>query len=99
MMAKSSTEIVLDIKPYDQTTNLGELAEKVFKTVCFEGLSWNSDYTISPIAFGLKKLVVKGTISGNLVNIDDLMDEINYMKGSDDSDIVHSVDLASFRRI
>jgi elongation factor 1-beta len=48
--------IVFDVKVYDTEQDLKALAEKIFKEVNMDGLVWNKDVKIVPIAFGMNKL-------------------------------------------
>jgi len=50
--------IILEVKPLDDTTNLDDLAKRIFANTR-EGLFWkHADYTKVPVAFGIFKLIL-----------------------------------------
>ena len=45
--------IVFDVKVYEQEQDLKALAEKIFSTINMDGLVWNKDIKVVPVAFGM----------------------------------------------
>jgi elongation factor 1-beta len=89
-IAKSS--IVLDIKPWDDETDMAEL-EKSVRTVEKDGLLWGASKLV-PVAYGVKKLVICCTVEDDKVGTDFLEEEITAFE-----DYVQSVDVAAFNKI
>ena len=66
-VAKSS--LLIDIKPWDDETNLKEFAEKL-KQVQHDGILWGAQKFV-PVAYGVNKLVQMVTIEDDKVSSDD----------------------------
>lgn len=62
----SKSMITLDIKPYEADTNLDKLALQILK-IKKDGLIWNKAYKITPLAFGMYKLMISCTIEDNKI--------------------------------
>uniref|UniRef100_A0A0N4ZYC3 Elongation factor 1-beta n=1 Tax=Parastrongyloides trichosuri TaxID=131310 RepID=A0A0N4ZYC3_PARTI len=90
-IAKSS--IILDIKPWDDTTDLDAMEEKV-KSIEQDGLVWGGCKKI-PLAYGINKLQIICVIEDLKVSVDDLIEKIT----GDFEDYVQSVDIAAFNKI
>jgi len=90
-IAKSS--VILDVKPWDDETDLGEM-EKLVRGIEKEGLVWGGGQLI-PLAYGIKKLQIICVIEDDKVSVDDLIEAIT--EGF--SDHVQSVDIAAFNKI
>uniref|UniRef100_A0A0N4ZYC2 Elongation factor 1-beta n=1 Tax=Parastrongyloides trichosuri TaxID=131310 RepID=A0A0N4ZYC2_PARTI len=90
-IAKSS--IILDIKPWDDTTDLAVMEEKV-KSIEQDGLVWGGCKKI-PLAYGINKLQIICVIEDLKVSVDDLIEKIT----TDFEDYVQSVDIAAFNKI
>lgn len=89
-IAKSS--VVLDIKPWDDETNLVEM-EKAVRTIEMDGLVWGASKLV-PIAYGVKKLQIVCVIEDEKVSVDELQEKISEFE-----DFVQSVDVAAFNKI
>jgi len=89
-IAKSS--IVLDVKPWDDETDLAEM-EKQVRTVQMDGLLWGTSKLV-PLAFGIKKLQIVCVVEDDKVSIDELTETIQEFE-----DFVQSVDIAAFNKI
>jgi len=62
--------IVLEVKPLDDTTNLDDLAKRIF-AIEKDGLIWKSgDYKKVPVAFGIFKLVLGFSCEDAKVSVD-----------------------------
>eukprot|EP01094_Clydonella_sp_ATCC50884_P005993 TRINITY_DN14_c0_g2_i1.p1 TRINITY_DN14_c0_g2~~TRINITY_DN14_c0_g2_i1.p1 ORF type:complete len:187 (+),score=113.32 TRINITY_DN14_c0_g2_i1:57-617(+) len=90
VIAKSS--IVLDVKPFDDETDLGELEKKI-REVTMEGLDWKAS-KLEEIAFGIKKLVISCHVEDDKVSTDLLVEKIEEFE-----DEVQSVDIAAFNKL
>jgi elongation factor 1-beta len=90
VIAKSS--IVLDVKPWDDTTDMKQMEEKV-RTIAMEGLNWGASKLVA-VGYGIKKLQISAVIVDDLVSVDDLEEQITGFE-----DLVQSVDVAAFNKI
>jgi elongation factor 1-beta len=90
VIAKSS--LVLDVKPWDDETDLVEM-ERLVRSVQIEGLTWGASKLVE-IAYGLKKLQIMATIVDDLVSVDDVQDQIQAFE-----DNIQSTDIAAFNKI
>jgi elongation factor 1-beta len=89
-IAKSS--ILLDIKPWEDTQDLNELALKI-KAVERDGLLWGA-HKLVPVAYGVKKLQLLLVIEDDKVSSEDLEDIILGME-----DDVQSMDVVAWNKI
>jgi elongation factor 1-beta len=90
VIAKSS--ILVDIKPWDDETDLKELAAKLH-AIQKDGLLWG-DHKLVPIAFGLKKLQQLLVIEDDKISGDDLEDMIMGFE-----DHVQSMDIVAWNKV
>ncbi|VBB26409.1 unnamed protein product [Acanthocheilonema viteae] len=71
-IAKSS--IILDVKPWDDTTDMQEM-EKLVRNIEKDGLVWGGAKLI-PLAYGIKVLQIICIVEDAKVSVDDLIDQI-----------------------
>jgi len=90
IIAKSS--IVLDIKPWDDETDMKEM-ERLVRTIQKDGLLWGAA-KLAPLAYGIMKLQISCVVEDDKVGTDDLEEEITAFE-----DHVQSVDIAAFNKI
>ncbi|KAL3989453.1 EF-1 guanine nucleotide exchange domain family protein [Acanthocheilonema viteae] len=90
-IAKSS--IILDVKPWDDTTDMQEM-EKLVRNIEKDGLVWGGAKLI-PLAYGIKVLQIICIVEDAKVSVDDLIDQIT----EEVSDHVQSVDIVAFNKI
>jgi elongation factor 1-beta len=90
VIAKSS--ILIDIKPWDDTTDLKELAAKLH-AIEKDGLIWG-DHKFVPIAYGVKKLQQLIVIEDDKVSGDDVEEMITGFE-----DYVQSMDIVAWNKI
>jgi translation elongation factor EF-1beta/ribosomal protein L12E/L44/L45/RPP1/RPP2 len=90
LIAKSS--ILLDVKPWDDETDMKEM-EKNVRTIVMDGLLWGASKLI-PLAYGIKKLQIMCVIEDDKVSVDELTEKIEAFE-----DFVQSVDIAAFNKI
>ncbi|XP_039756007.1 elongation factor 1-beta' [Pararge aegeria] len=90
LIAKSS--ILLDVKPWDDETDMNEM-EKQVRTIEMEGLLWGASKFV-PVGYGIKKLQIMCVIEDDKVSVDLLTEKIQEFE-----DFVQSVDIAAFNKI
>lgn len=90
LVAKSS--VVLDVKPWDDETDMKLLEEEVRK-ISMDGLLWGASKLV-PLAYGIKKLQIVTVIEDEKVSVDELSERICEIE-----DYVQSVDIAAFNKI
>lgn len=89
VIAKSS--IVLDVKVWDDETNLKEVETEVRK-IQKDGLLWGAAKTV-PLAFGIEKLQIVCVVEDAKVSVDWLTEQIEELE------LVQSTDIAAFQKI
>jgi len=92
VIAKSM--ITLDVKPFDDETDLDALAAKIKSEIVMDGLVWGAKHEKKPLAFGIFKLVVTAVVEDDKVSTDDLTEKIEEYE-----DEVQSVDIAAFNKL
>ncbi|KAM9478095.1 uncharacterized protein ACWYII_005947 isoform 2-T2 [Salvelinus alpinus] len=90
LIAKSS--ILLDVKPWDDETDMAKLEECV-RSVVADGLLWGQSKLV-PVGYGIRKLQIQCVVEDNKVGTDLLEEEITKFE-----DYVQSVDVAAFNKI
>jgi elongation factor 1-beta len=88
----AKSEVELEVKPWGEDTDMQELTRMV-KAIEMPGLVW-STANLVPLAYGIKKLVIKCVIEDDLVSVDDLQEIIQGFE-----DHVQSADILSFNKI
>lgn len=82
----------MDVKPWDDETNLDELLENL-KKIEMDGLVWGAHQWI-PVGYGIKKLQINCVIVDDKVSLDDLQANIE-----EDEDHVQSTDIAAMQKL
>lgn len=90
LIAKSS--VILDVKPWDDETDMKEM-EKQVRTIEMEGLLWGASKLV-PVGYGINKLQIMCVIEDDKVSVDLLTEKIQEFE-----DFVQSVDIAAFNKI
>ena len=72
--------VMLEVKPLDDTTNLDDLAQKIFSEITQEGLYWKTEYKKEPVAFGIFKLIVGFSLEDEKVSVDDVVERIEGLE-------------------
>ncbi|OWR42400.1 elongation factor 1 beta [Danaus plexippus plexippus] len=90
LIAKSS--IILDVKPWDDETDMAEM-EKQVRTIEMDGLLWGASKLV-PVGYGINKLQIMCVIEDDKVSVDLLTEKIQEFE-----DFVQSVDIAAFNKI
>ncbi|KAJ0174533.1 hypothetical protein K1T71_009641 [Dendrolimus kikuchii] len=90
LIAKSS--IILDVKPWDDETDMKEMENQV-RTIVMDGLLWGASKLV-PVGYGINKLQIMCVIEDDKVSVDLLTEKIQEFE-----DFVQSVDIAAFNKI
>merc|ERR1712018_188651 len=88
----AKTSVVLDIKPWDDETDMDAMLKNV-KTIVKEGLLWGASKLV-PFCYGINKLRVMCVVEDEKVSIDELCEQIAEFE-----DFVQSVDIDSMSKI
>ncbi|XP_018322705.1 probable elongation factor 1-delta isoform X2 [Agrilus planipennis] len=90
LIAKSN--IILDIKPWDDETDMKKMEEEVRK-IETDGLIWGAAKLV-PLAYGIHKLQISCVVEDDKVSVDWLQEEIEKLE-----DYVQSIDIAAFNKV
>jgi len=90
VIAKSN--IILDIKPWDDETPMDKLEESI-RSITMDGLLWGTGKLVA-IGYGIKKLQITCVIEDDKVMMDDLEEQITGFE-----DFVQSMDIVAFNKI
>merc|ERR1712088_406217 len=90
VIAKSN--IILDIKPWDDETPLEKMEESV-RSITMDGLLWGTAKFIA-VGYGIKKLQITCVIEDDKISMDDLEEQIVGFE-----DYVQSMDIVAFNKI
>ncbi|CAO3643213.1 unnamed protein product [Mucor fragilis] len=88
----AKTTVTLEVKPWDDETNMEELTAAV-KAIAMDGLLWGGSQLVA-IGYGIKKLQINCVVEDDKVMMDDLCDAITDLE-----DFVQSVDVAAMQKI
>ncbi|KAG1338581.1 elongation factor 1-beta [Cocos nucifera] len=89
------SSVLLDIKPWDDETDMKKLEEAV-RSIEMPGLLWGASKLV-PVGYGIKKLQIMLTIVDDLVSIDDLIEE--HLTAEPCNEYVQSCDIVAFNKI
>jgi len=84
--------VTLEVKPWDDETNMKELEENMRK-ITMDGLTWGASKLV-PVGYGISKLQVNLVVEDEKVSIDDLQGEIEGIE-----DYVQSTDVAAMQKL
>lgn len=90
LIAKSS--VLLDVKPWDDETDMKKMEEQV-RTIVMDGLVWGASKLV-PVGYGINKLQIMCVIEDDKVSTDELTEKIEAFE-----DFVQSTDIAAFNKI
>ena len=93
-VAVAMSLVMLEVKPLDDTTNLDDLAQKIFSEITQDGLFWKTEYKKEPVAFGIFKLIIGFSLEDEKVSVDGVVERIEGLE-----DYVQSVEIAAFNKI
>jgi elongation factor 1-beta len=86
------SNIILDVKPWEDTTDLNKLEELV-RGITMEGLTWGPSKQVE-VAYGIKKLQISCVVVDDLVYTEDLEEQIQAF-----DEYVQSIDIAAFTKV
>lgn len=89
------SSILLDVKPWDDETDMKKLEEAV-RSVQLEGLLWGAS-KLAPVGYGIKKLQIMLTIVDDLVSVDNLIED--HLTAEPINEYVQSCDIVAFNKI
>ena len=89
------SSVLLDVKPWDDETDMKKLEEAV-RSVQQEGLLWGASKLV-PVGYGIKKLTIMMTIVDDLVSVDNLIED--YLTVEPINEYVQSCDIVAFNKI
>ncbi|OWB85788.1 hypothetical protein B5S33_g4460 [[Candida] boidinii] len=84
--------VTLEVKPWDDETDLEELLANV-KAIEMDGLTWGGS-TWVPVGYGIKKLQITVVVEDDKVSLDALQSQIE-----EDEDHVQSTDVAAMQKL
>lgn len=90
VIAKSN--IILDVKPWDDETDMDAL-EKSVRSIEMDGLLWGASKLVA-VGYGIRKLQISCVVEDDKVSTDDLEDKICAFE-----DFVQSMDIAAFNKV
>jgi elongation factor 1-delta len=90
VIAKSN--IILDVKPWDDETDMAKLEECV-RSIEMDGLLWGASKLV-PLAYGIKKLQISVVVEDDKVSTDELEERLLAFE-----DYIQSMDIAAFNKI
>lgn len=89
------SSVLLDVKPWDDETDMQKLEEAV-RSVQMEGLLWGASKLV-PVGYGIKKLQIMMTIVDDLVSVDTVIEE--RLTEEPINEYVQSCDIVAFNKI
>ncbi|KAG1371182.1 elongation factor 1-beta-like [Cocos nucifera] len=89
------SSVLMDIKPWDDETDMKKLEEAV-RRIEMPGLLWGAS-KLAPVGYGIKKLQIMLTIVDDLVSVDSLIEE--HLTVEPCSEYVQSCDIVAFNKI
>jgi len=89
------SSVLLDVKPWDDETDMVKLEEAV-RSVKMEGLLWGAS-KLMPVGYGIKKLQIMMTIVDDLVSVDTLIEDHLCVEPA--NEYIQSCDIVAFNKI
>ncbi|XP_030443770.1 elongation factor 1-delta [Syzygium oleosum] len=89
------SSVLLDVKPWDDETDM-KLLEEAVRSVQMEGLLWGASKLV-PVGYGIKKLQIMMTIVDDLVSVDTLIED--HLTVEPVNEYVQSCDIVAFNKI
>ena len=93
VVAKST--VTFDVKAYEETFDFAALAKKIKAEIQVDGLVWQQNFRIQPVAFEIKKLTCGMIIEDDKVSADEILEKIQDMWADD----VQSCDIVEFNKV
>ncbi|GJR24725.1 elongation factor 1-delta [Tanacetum coccineum] len=95
IISAGKSSILLDVKPWDDETDMQKLEEAV-RSVQMEGLTWGASKLV-PVGYGIKKLQIMMTIVDDLVSVDSVIED--RLTAEPINEYVQSCDIVAFNKI
>lgn len=89
------SSVLLDVKPWDDETDMQKLEEAV-RSVKMEGLLWGASKLV-PVGYGIKKMQIMMTIVDDLVSVDSLIED--HLCTEPANEYIQSCDIVAFNKI
>ncbi|XP_028778708.1 elongation factor 1-beta 2 [Neltuma alba] len=89
------SSVLLDVKPWDDETDMKKLEEAV-RSIQMPGLLWGAS-KLAPVGYGIKKMQIMMTIVDDLVSVDSLIEEQLTVEPC--SEYIQSCDIVAFNKI
>ncbi|XP_073313549.1 elongation factor 1-beta 2-like [Primulina huaijiensis] len=89
------SSVLMDVKPWDDETDLKKLEEAV-RSIEMPGLLWGASKLVA-VGYGIKKLQIMLTIVDDLVSVDNLIEE--YLTVEPRNEHIQSCDIVAFNKI
>ncbi|KAJ6812907.1 elongation factor 1-delta-like [Iris pallida] len=89
------SSVLLDIKPWDDETDMKKL-EEIVRSIKMDGLLWGASKLV-PVGYGIKKLTIMMTIVDDLVSVDTLIEETLTVEPA--NEYIQSCDIVAFNKI
>lgn len=90
IIAKSS--VVLEVKPWDDETDMKEM-ERLVRSIVMDGLVWGASKLV-PVGYGINKIQIMCIVEDDKVSVEELQEKIQ-----ENEEFVQSVDIAAFNKI
>lgn len=88
----SKSIVTLDVKPWDDETNMEELVANVL-SIKRDGLTWGA-HKLVPQGYGINKLQINMVVEDDKISMDDLQEAVES-----DEDHVQSTDVAAMQKL
>lgn len=89
------SSVVLDVKPWDDETDMKKL-EEIVRSIEMPGLLWGAS-KLAAVGYGIKKLQIMMTIVDDLVSVDNLIED--YLTVEPANEYIQSCDIVVFNKI
>lgn len=89
------SSVLLDVKPWDDETDMKKLEETV-RSIEMPGLLWGASKLVA-VGYGIKKLQIMMTIVDDLVSVDTLIEERLTVEPA--NEYIQSCDIVAFNKI
>ncbi|XP_020274213.1 elongation factor 1-beta-like [Asparagus officinalis] len=89
------SSVLLDVKPWDDETDMKKLEEMV-RSIEMPGLLWGASKLVA-VGYGIKKLQIMMTIIDDLVSVDSLIEERLTVEPA--NEYIQSCDIVAFNKI
>ncbi|CAN8300665.1 unnamed protein product, partial [Cochlearia groenlandica] len=87
------SSVLMDVKPWDDETDMKKLEEAV-RGVEMPGLLWGASKLV-PVGYGIKKLTIMLTIVDDIVSPDNLIED--FLTSEPNNEYIQSVDIVAFK--